>query len=81
MGPNWNRGYRAIRASKDRGCRDAGRDVGDRRLKLGRAVLVEDSAEDREWDVTGKAGLIVPSVRRLVSAEATGRIVVFRAEM
>ena len=80
MGPNWNEEHRAVLRSKGLGC-GAGRDGEDRRLKPGRAVPVGVPVGDREWDKAGNAGLMVPPVRRLVSAEATVRVVVFRAKI
>jgi len=79
MGPNGDKGYRAIPGSRDRGC-GAGRAVADRRLTLGRAVPVGDSAGGKEWKATGGAGGMVLPVRRVVSVEVTGRVVVIRAE-
>ena len=89
MGPNGDKGYRAIPGSRGLGC-SVGRDVADRRPRPGRAVPVEDGtdlmplalvAADREWDVAEKVGFVARSVRRLVSVEATGRVVGSRAEM
>ena len=74
---NWNKGFRAIPRSKDRGC-GLGQDAEDRRLKPGRVVRVEDLVGDREWDAAWDVGLVAPQVWRYVWAEVAGRAVVIR---